>query len=396
MTSTQAPSLPVTLKRRLHNLSARYNKWMLLGLLALFAVPVVLVALLALLDPDSWREVVADADLDWQLVALMILVPLGLVAGWATFRHERLIVDASGIRYRSLFRGPLAFLRSFKPDWSYRWSEIRGARIVPGPVYPRKKFRRRRVELDVGPGNRPRIEPYAWYTLPDEAALGFRQALRLDRETYREAVERSPLYLLLAEHAGLDDGEASMAEADLEGPLHGYPGGGYDLMKHPGMVMLLVGLIALGGYAVVDALFLAPWRPLDAMPVTPFLAAGVVALTGAAALTRSAPPLERWAVAGFFALAAMAAMYPAMLRLNAATDDDGATRYRYHHVETGRFEPLVDAELPPLAFDKYPEFWESLPLGSERDFLIVHGGFGFRQLDLAEVRTAQRRWFSRQ
>lgn len=391
--TSQNLQLPLTLRRRVQLLSARHNKWILAMLLAFCLLPFLLIALTAPEDAafgEALRQELAD---DWRFWLILTGVPLVAVFFWLTIRHERLIATFMGLEYRSLLRGPLAFLHALKPDWRVSWTDIQSAYLREGIRIPRTPVRQRELVLQLRHNETRRLNPYAWYAEPDTAGLTIGDLINLKDERYLAAVRASPLYRLIKDRGLLRDPPDAEDEATAPGPLAELPGGSFDLTSHKGMLAVLGGLVVVGGYALLDGVFLSPWRYLEAPPAGPLLAAGVAALLLALALTRSAPRLERSALAALFALASAGAAHPAMLRVNAATDPDGAAGYRYRQVETGRFESVDHPEMPQLSFTRGMEFWEEFPPDGEREFVLARGELGFWQLDLDEVRAAQRRFY---
>jgi hypothetical protein len=385
--------LPLTLRKRVQLLSARYNKWILLGLLLLVLLPFLLIALMADGEAGFGEALKEEMAEDWRLWVIVVAVPVAAVFYWVTIRYERLTVTSLGLEYRSPLRGPLAFLHFLKPDWRLSWTEIRSASLRKGMKIPRSRAHQRELVLDCRHGEERKLVPYAWYASPDEAGLTLGDVINLRDERYLEAVEQSPLYRAMSAQGLLEDNSVSGEETPPEGPLAELPGGSFDLTGHPGMLAVLGSLVLVGGYALLDGLFLSPWRYLEAPPAGILVAAGVLALVAAAFVTRSAPRLERWSVSALCALAAAGAAHPGMLRVNAATDADGASAYRYRQVETGRFESVDRPGMPELVFTQGREFWEHFPPDAEREFTLARGKFSFWQLDLDEVREAQRRFY---
>lgn len=395
MPSSTATSwqLPLTLRKRVHLLSARYNKWILIIVLIFCLLPFLLIGLTAPSDAGFGEAIEKELADDWRLWMILVLVPLAAVFYWVTVRHERLTVTSMGLEYRSLLRGPLAFLHSLKPDWRLLWTEIESATLREGIRIPRTKARQRELALNDRSGETRKLQPYAWYAEPDAAGLTLRDFMNLKDERFLEAVQASPLYRIVAERDLLEHASTSDEETDAAGPLAELPGGAFDLTSHMGMAAVLGGLALVGGYAILDAFFLSPWRYAEMPPAGPFLAAGAAGLAVAMVVTRSAPRLERFTLAGLLALASAGAAYPGMLRVNAATDADGVAGYPYRQVETGRFEPAAHPGMPELVFTQGMEFWEAFPPDAEREFLLARGKLGFWQLDLDEVREAQRNFY---
>lgn len=392
MPSSTSWQLPVVLRKRIHLLSARYNKWILLAIALFCLLPFLLIALTASGDADFWRAIGKELSEDWRWWVLLFAIPLAVVFFWVTIRYERLTVTSMGLEYRSPLRGPLSFLHSLNPDWRVLWTEIESASLREGIRIPRTRARQRLLVLHCRHGETRKLQPYAWYVEPDTVGLTLRDFTNLKDERFLEAVRGSPLYRIVAEQGLLAEIPAGEAETDA-GPLADLPGGAFDLTSHKGTLAVLGGLVLVGGYALLDGAVLSPWRYAEMAPAGPFFAAGAAGLAAAMVLTRSAPRLERLALSGLFALASAGAAYPGMLRVNAATDADGAAGYRYRQVETGRFESVDHRDMPALAFTRGMEFWEAFPSDSEREFVLARGKLGFWQLDLDEVRAAQRRFY---
>src|SRR5690606_12612512 len=124
-------------------------------------------------------------------------------------------------------------------------------------------------------------------------------------------------------------------EADAETAASVSPG--FDLAQHKGLLALVGVFFVAGIYALVDALFIQPYLPLETLPTAPFRLVGALGAIAAWGLGQGAPRLDRSFV-GFLAVAACAAAtYPAMLRLNAATAP--AEAIPYVSLGEGRFEP---------------------------------------------------------
>lgn len=388
-----AITLPISLRRRLHPLAARYNKWLLLGLAALLLSPVLLIAAMAGADQSIWdamREEFAGDPRFWIVAACL---PVALLIFWVNWQHERLVMSLTGLEYQSLFRGPLSFLRPLRPDWRLTWTEIESAVLQKAGPVPRTKAYRRRILLETRHGETRKLEPFVWYTLPDRAGLGFRELTRLTDERFLEAVQASPLYRVMVERGLLEESDDRHDE-QAASPLADVPGGSFNLVTHPGTLVALAGFVLLAGYGVLDGLMLSPWRFVEWPPAAPIVGAAAVAGTAAALLARAAPDLERWALTGLLAAAAAGAAYPAMQRVNAATDPDGASGYRYRQVAVGRFEPVDRPDMPQLAFDRYPEYWQAQPADGEMQFRLARGDLGVWQLDLTGIRDDQRDWFA--
>lgn len=384
---------PITLHKRLHLLSAHYNR-ILLGLLFLVVIlPVVIIVLLATGNEafgPALRQTLANDPQLW-LVAALLLVAAIVV--WEITRHERLVLSGTGIEYRSLFRGPLSFLRPLRPDWRVGWGEIQSAQLATGHPLPRTAARQRHLVINRRHGETRSLQPYAWYTHPDEAGLTLGRIFNLKDEHYLEAVRRSPLCRAFTARDLLSEDADGPAAEEVSAAPASLPGGSYDLLKDRGMLALLVGFFAVGGYAILDWFFLRPWVYLEAPPASPFVLAALLALALGATLGRGAPALERASIALLFAAAVTGAVAPGLLRVNAATDAEAPRVHGYVSTAPGEFRPAADSRLPEAHFDGPAEFWRSIPPGAGRDFHLARGDLGFWQLDMRPVRDEMRMHF---
>lgn len=384
---------PLILRRRLQPFSARYNRILFLGLVVMVLLPVALVAYLAAGNDSLWPALQESFREEPQLLLVAVLVPVVGLALWLTVRHERLVLSSTGIEYRSLFRGPLSFLRPLRPDWRIGWGEIQSAQLTVGHPLPRTAARQRHLVINRRHGETRNLQPYAWYVHPDEAGLTVGQIFNLKDEHYLEAVRRSPLYRTFTARCQLsEDADDPAAEGAPAGP-GSLPGGTFDLLEDRGMLALLVGFFAVGAYAVVDWFFLRPWIYLEAPPASPFALAALLALALGATLGRGAPVLERASVALLFAAAVAAAVAPGLLRVNVATDSEAPRVHGYVSTAPGEFRPAADPRLPEVQFGGPDEYWRSIPKGDERDFQLARGELGFWQLDMRPIREEMRTHF---
>lgn len=168
----------------------------------------------------------------------------------------------------------------------------------------------------------------------------------------------------------------------------------FDLWSHKGLTAAVVGFFVLGGYAVLDTYFISPWIYVGSPPTGPLLAAGSIGLAVALLGGRGAPQMERYAIAGLLALSAAGAVYPALLRVNAATDPDGAAGYRFRQTAVGEFRAVDHPEIPAVRFDGEREFWAQTEVGSEREFVLARGSLGFWQLDMRPVQMDMRLYYT--
>ncbi|WP_375771298.1 hypothetical protein NR798_10480 [Archangium gephyra] len=170
----------------------------------LMSVPYVLICLVALMlvgvtiasrpsGDGAWRLFVWPVGL---LVVLLIFLALGV---FQSLKHERLSIDARGLRYASLFRGPLAFLARLLPGWELAWEEIEhitlkraaGGRVGGAWYY----------ELRDRSGKQRRINALSWRLEgEDETGLTLRAVQRFSAAEVQAVVRKTRLHRQLAAH----------------------------------------------------------------------------------------------------------------------------------------------------------------------------------------------------
>jgi len=406
MQGSDAQGAPVTLGLGLSLLKRSHA----LGLLALaLGLPV------AMILPVAWYAVYRDAGTVSSAALLHELVA-GLTDSDSEMRFDLwalavatplAVVFMAGQRLAWIHLTPIGFsahiprwlglglVGQTAGDWQVGWEEIRCVHVIP----PRRKakLRGRRgaaqrlgwYRLAVDTDRRTvRLNPFPWFVRggPDHR-LGLREISALGRADIEQALERTPLVQALrARGFEIVEAEAGTSSA---------PDAGFDLARHPGMLALLAVLFAAGGYALVDIAFTGHYAPLGAIPWWPFLAVAVPAILLAEMLGRGAPRAERVAVGGLAVAALVVAVYPGMLRVNAATAE--ARVVEYVATAPGRFDPPIGS-LPPidLAQPKLEDYWAQYPSGSHHPFTLLLGAGGFYQLDLAPLYVRTRAFYERQ
>jgi hypothetical protein len=350
---------------------SKRDKLLLFVVLAVLIV--VVVWLLAALPAKPGKAVRVEDLLDF--AGRFALELLGAIAGtWyiaRVARHERLILDRAGIRYRSPLGGPFGALQ---PSWSHSWAQIRAAQIAQ-PLMNNPNFLA--VVLDVVTAKR-RI---AGQWIPDGATA--QNVFSWRRPTNEEALrrlEQSPLVQYLR-RMGVKVEIDARARA------------GFGLESDPFTLGAAVAVVVLLVYAAAD--FAINTETYAERPkVQLFVLAGIGIFLAAAALlaTRRVPRAEAIGVAMLFGVAAGGALYPGALRVNQLTDTGGLRSHQYRMKEYVVWEPR-DAALPTLVFSDYYEYWEQFKPGASKEFLLRRGGLGFYQVDMAPVHAEMRKHY---
>ena len=355
------------LQNRMFVASPRDRRRALLVLTALVALTLILaLAAVMLIVPDdpSRRErllrksieVFAHKKANVAALILFVAAFLAQLAYVARARRlERLIVDESGIRYRS----PLpAGLQAVQPGWSLAWSAIgkaslRRSRLVRGPLA---------VELVLAPaGGGPErvLRPHQWVDPRDMQA---------------------PLVGLVEKHV-------AHFESNQEPP-------GFALERHPRTLAAITLIFALLAYAIAD-----PLLGTETYAASPPLGINLVAGFVAALLAwrwlqaGAVPAPESAGVALLIGCVLVGALYPGLLRVNQLTDRDGLAAHPYALAPDLSLRPL-ERELPVLRFPRFADYWSHFPPGSLHEFRLRRGGLGFWQVDMAPVNEAMRAWYA--
>jgi hypothetical protein len=279
-------------------------------------------------------------------------------------------------------------LRRLKPDWSLQWSQVRGIRIV----VPKAMFHPNLVmlEIDAGPVKR-KLQAVHWSddakgktveaeTWRDRFLLAFRPARA--RDGILRTVEESPV-VRYAREAGV---KVTAGDA---------PGIGYDfaLEKHRHALVATVLVLTLLCYAVVDFAMNEEVYAVDP-PLVLFGVAGAIVVLAAMLWLVSArvPRAEALGLSLLLGAAAGAALYPGLLRVNEATDDEGLRAYDYRLTEYVAFSSM-DPNLPVLTFLGVADYWRQFKIGTIHRFELRKGGLGFYQVNMQPVHVKMREYF---
>lgn len=331
-----------------------------------------------------------NADVRWQLWALAVLAPLGAVFA-AGHRLAWLRVTASGLQGHVPRWLGLGIVGQSTGRWDVSWERIRAVHLAapPGRRVSIQKLAWYRLVIETD-RETIRINPFTWFR-PDapDHRVGLRELSLRGGLDVERCLLRAPLVEALQargfeiDRSGTTGDDAAAAVPDRSG---------FDLAGHRGMVVLLVVFFAAGLYALADAFFLGTWEALEPLSWWPFVAAALPALAGAWRLGRGAPRAERLVVGGLAAAAVVAAVHPALLRINAATAEPRV--HEYVATTPGRFLPPRDA-LPALDLTNkdLDAYWAQYPEGATHEFTLLRGAGGFQQLDLAPLYERTRAFY---
>jgi hypothetical protein len=305
-------------------------------------------------------------------------------------RYERLYLDAAGIRYQS----PLPdALRSLQPDWFLQWSQVREIRIVmPKAMYhPNLAL----LEIDAGPAKR-KLHVLQWSVVdtegkaPQSDGVSWRDRFfagigsARDMEKTRQAVEQSPIV-----------GYARQMGVNVASGMARGIGSGFALESHRHALVAMVLMLSLLCYAVIDIALNEESYAVEP-PLVLFALAGVMAMLPSLLWLASTgvPRAETLGVSLLLGVAVGVALYPALLRLNEATDAGGLRAYDYRLTAYVVFTP-VDSNLPVLEFPNHMDYWRQFKLGTTHRFELRKGGLGFYQVNMEPVHFKMREYFDR-
>ena len=337
-----------------------------------------------------WKELFLNFGEDVEsLTKFLVLLVMALIAVLLLWLQGRayLRLSAQGIEvYLPKWTG-LGVLGLSTGHWAIRWSEIRKVSLLPGKPVPQLAQKVSGCRLVIETDNRVlRLSPFLWVLHRGvDHRLSWRQISSRPSPDVANLIKASPLIRALQQRG--------ITVADEVGVPKEQRSLGFDLTQHKGMKVQLVLMVCLGLYALIDGLFLGHFKPLESLPITPFV---IVALAGGVlvvCLGRRAPLMEAIVVGMFTVGVLVSAVYPGMLRINAMTAD--AQYVTYTALGDGHFESESEY-LPRLDLStlKVHEYLEQYPEGAEHEFLLQRGVAGFYQLDLKAFYDKTRAFYS--
>lgn len=388
------PQTPVRLKLAT-GLIRSNHAWVVIGTIL---VPLLLIPLVFLfVAPESdatlserfaalVKAVQDDSELRQLLWMLAVAVPL-LVVYAIGQRLAWMRVDSNGIECHIPRWLGVGFMRQSAGHWRLGWGEIQGLQLHAPEVRKMAKkvqlIGAYRLELTTSNGQYW-LNPFSWFDPADDHRLRLGELWRAQKLDVGEVVRRAPLFDYLNPDEGLDADTQENREDTA-----------FDLASHKGMLTQLALLTGAGGYAIIDGFFLGQWRPLEPMPLLPFVLVFILALAIIPRLGQGAPRTERLAVGALTIAALTSAVYPGLLRLNAATAEPQLIQYQASGPGTFTAPSDLFPEIDLTGTD-VPEYWEEYPAGSEHEFRLLRGEPGFIQLDLGHFYGKTRGFYGQQ
>lgn len=340
--------------------------------------------------PGKFVEQLQNGPWDrlFEFCALIVVPGIHLWYSHRASKHERLHLDQMGIGYRS----PLPdTLRALQPDWSLQWSQIREIRIV----LPKAMFHPNLavLEIDAGPVKR-KLRPLQWSIVDSKGKTS-----KVTSAPWRERFLSGFRPAHDAKRTLQDIGQSSVVRYAMQAGVkvkshtaHGI-GSGFALEghRHARVAMGLV-LVLLCG-AIIDLALNQEVYAVDP-PFVLFAFAGALAVPAGMLWLASAgvPRKETLGLSLLLGGAFGFALYPGLLRLNAATDAKGLRAYEYRLTEYVVFTP-TDSDLPALTLSKDADYWGQFKLGTMHSFELRKGALGFYQLNMTPVHAKMRAYF---
>ena len=382
--------LGTTLIRRSHAI------WLFLFIASLPFCMLALITLSVAADADSinaaWEgllvELNEDTNVKFHLIAFAIITLCGIpfILGQ---RRARIQFWKQGIEIDIPKWLGLGLIGLTTGHWKIRWNDIRKVRLLPnknaGPVAQRLSGYRLIIETDTA---QIKLSPFPWLLRRyHDHRLTWRQVYRANDSDLKKLIEQSPLIRALKQR-----GIEVTDETELDSHQQNSAATEFDLTQHKGLKTQLILMACLGIYAFIDGLLLGNFKPLESVPLSPFVIIAIASIALAYSLTKGAPKIEG-SVVGFLTVAVfIAATYPGLLRINAISAE--SQQISYIAVDTGIFEPSA-GDYPKLILNDLDiyEYWEQYPPGTEHEFTLQRGIAGFYQVDLNPLYAQTRSFY---
>ncbi|MDX1756197.1 MAG: hypothetical protein R3175_09080 [Marinobacter sp.] len=330
----------------------------------------------------------ADGSLDAEILLLMVAVVLMALIGLANRQVRLELNDFEFKVHIPRFTG-LGLMGLTTGSHRIPLASIRELRLQPEKAQKNLAQSLQRSRLEVVTDNRRyRFQPYNFLLDggPDHR-IGLGAALSKQGDRLEALLNEAPLVNSLSQSTGqaTQTGEPDIAP----GPLANQ----YNLLKHRGMVVQLFLLTVAGLYGAADLMLLVEYKVLGELPLWPFVSTGLLTAALCSRLGRGAPMAERLGVAVLVTLAATAATYPGLQRFTLVTSQPVTTTYQV--AQAGVFRHPSYPQLD-LRGNSIPEFWATLPVGSDHRFTIYPSTFGFRLVDLTPLYAQSRAFYGNQ
>ena len=368
-------------------------------ILAMVAAMLILISFTWMMGQEvnfDWNTLIQKLTTNMQeqpaRLALPILPLIGSILAFfymiSARKHERLILDNTGIRYIS----PLpAIIRDLNPGWSLRWDLVREASIeMPklgrGPNLVNLRLRSSR--------NTYNIKPFIWadpntYKGPSTYQEVLKQAYGVNKPdiaTIKKTIYESPLIQFIsARNPQIKITDNFNINGNAKGNAIDF-----DLVKNTHSRNAIALVSVLFGYALIDFLIGPEDYPSRSFNLIQYLTIGgiLIGIISGIWLSRNKiPPVICAVLAGLIGITFSMALYPGALRINMMTDSVGLQDHEYYvqfGLHTVKLKPS-EPDLPEIdTFDVDP-YWTQFEEGHVYTVKIRKGGLGFYQFDSSRI-----------
>jgi hypothetical protein len=375
----------IALELRLVN-SRHFNRVMLaaLGLIALY-VPVAALYFggrYSGLD-GMMGQGLAKTSSDFRLMLLLwffVLLPLILIPLLLVARRMRIILNHTGIHFRS---GIAARVKFLLPDWSVEWAELRGVswQLTPGQYLASRLVLQTKQKIY-------RISPWHWVETGARVD-GYFPKIKCTKEEAGAILRRTGLVeRVRRNYRGYRDDTYYQARPPR-----------FDLGFETADVTPLTAMIAISFIALVFSFVIEIYFAASEFYAggAPYRLIGVSALLGfliaLLALRHFEPQRQNSALyALLFGFGVGLAAYPFLVRVNAWTDSGGLHQYDYRlgvdYVWRSVLPGTPDLEM----YLSGSPWWRQFMPGDGYTFELRKGGLGFWQVNMAPVYDAQKKY----
>lgn len=287
-------------------------------------------------------------------------------------KHERLILDAEGIKYTSL---NIPFFEHYFPGWEIKWSNV-------SEIKPSDSVAQGRLAIHPKRGKTRYILLNQW-EIPNNNKPKKRNNIFLN--IYKQTNWRKPEFLsstLIVRYI--------VEKVGIQVPFQ-TTGISFDLMSDGYTRKATALIFVLLTYAIVDFVANPEIYLKEPSWIIYIIIAGIAAVTSAWVINRGKASTGTSIVFGLFlGVIFGVAAYPGMMRVNQFTDTKGLQNYDYKMGYDGVLKSPHE-EIPDVTM-KANKYWGSFKTGERYTLRIRKGGLGFYQLDMNDVYRRMRKW----
>jgi len=392
MSSTETTQNLLILKHHQHHL----QKLQLIILLLILGLAIAIVIGLTLWShPEilqwtmqQWLEAL---DIQWQRfntsslfylnTLLLLLSVLQLLNSFFRHFYERVELSPQGIHYVPALP---SWLRFIPWGWQFSWQEIKAINIKPAML----SMNRMGLKLELhGKQCKKTLSPLYWIDLQAPRDARPTQAWQAFTDTeLQHAMQHSPVWRYAQAHSQVFEVSSKVPEPITEQ---------FDLLKHPYTSKALFVFFALLLYALLD--FNLNREDYIEIPFNYLITGGVMlGLLSFVILANKKIPIAEHGVLSVLLAGSMAfSLYPALLRVNQFTDNQGLQSHVYQIHDDFSLHPLKP-ELPVIQMQNDLDYWGQFPVNSEYTLKLRKGALDFYQLNWVNIEQDMREFYKAQ